>query len=266
MSSESQVLANRRNAQRSTGPKTEEGKEVVSQNAVKHGLSARRDVIRGEDIEEFERHREAMLDDLAPVGAMEAMLSQRIVSLSWRLIRAQRMQDAAIEALCANYVKGPCLHDILERVARTVGRTQEDRPGPDDELTLGLAVARDFSQERALERLLAYEGKIEGSLYKAMAELEKLRRMRRADNAAAQNKANSQAEGQRDKGTEAQRVPDTPAGQNKANLQAEGQRDKGTEAQREPDTPAGQNKANLPGPRVDGAAAQTATGSVPAGT
>jgi hypothetical protein len=223
---------------------------------------------------------------------MEALLARRIVSLSWRLLRAQRMQDAAIEALCANYVEGPCLHDILERVARTVGRTKEDRPGPDDELTLGLALLKDFAQERALERLLAYEQKIEGSLYKAMAELEKLRRVRRSDGPAAQNKANLQGEGQRGKGTEAQREPQTPGGQNeanldseqaagsrhqaavwpsvqnKANLQGEGQRGKDTEAQSGPAhvEPGVQNKANSAEQQPDAATGETAAGPVPAGT
>ena len=45
MSTQPQILANRLNAQKSTGPQTPQGKAVVSQNALKHGLSARRDVI-----------------------------------------------------------------------------------------------------------------------------------------------------------------------------------------------------------------------------
>jgi hypothetical protein len=58
---EAQIHANRANAQKSTGPRTPAGKAVVAQNAVKHGLSARLDVIRGEDQAEFDRHREGML-------------------------------------------------------------------------------------------------------------------------------------------------------------------------------------------------------------
>ncbi len=47
MTTEAQVAANRLNAQKSTGPRTPEGKGVVSQNAVKHGLLAREGVLRG---------------------------------------------------------------------------------------------------------------------------------------------------------------------------------------------------------------------------
>ena len=54
MASEAQIKANRENAQKSTGPRTEEGKAVVAQNAVKHGLWARQAVIKEEDPAEFE--------------------------------------------------------------------------------------------------------------------------------------------------------------------------------------------------------------------
>jgi len=102
MATEAQVLANRLNAQKSTGPRTAEGKAAVAQNAVKHGLSARLDVIKGEDQAEFDRHREAMLGELAPVGAMEAMLAERVVNLSWRLKRVERTQNEAFDALLAD--------------------------------------------------------------------------------------------------------------------------------------------------------------------
>jgi hypothetical protein len=102
MTSEAQVLANRLNAQKSTGPRTTEGKAAVSQNAVKHGLSARLDVIKGEDQAEFDLHREAMLGELAPVGSMESMLAERVVSLSWRLKRVERIQNEVFDALLAD--------------------------------------------------------------------------------------------------------------------------------------------------------------------
>jgi hypothetical protein len=57
MSTEAQVHANRRNAEKSTGPRAEEGKAVVSRNALKHGLSAEREVLSFEDRAEYELHR-----------------------------------------------------------------------------------------------------------------------------------------------------------------------------------------------------------------
>ena len=97
MTSTAQVNANRANAQKSTGPRTAQGKAVAAQNAVRHGLLAKEVVIKGEDPGEFEFYREQMLAELAPAGQMESMLAQRIVGLSWRLRRAERLQTAAFD-------------------------------------------------------------------------------------------------------------------------------------------------------------------------
>ena len=92
MSTQPQILANRRNAQKSTGPKSPQGKAVVSQNALKHGLSARHDVITSESQADFDLHRDALLAELLPLSPMESILADRIVSLSWRLKRADLIQ------------------------------------------------------------------------------------------------------------------------------------------------------------------------------
>jgi hypothetical protein len=104
MATEAQIQANRSNAEKSTGPRTPEGKEKASQNSLKHGLFAREGVIRGEDPEEYEIHREMLLDQLDPVGPLEAILAARIVDLSWRLGRAAQNQNEAFGALYDRYV------------------------------------------------------------------------------------------------------------------------------------------------------------------
>ncbi len=71
MATEAQISANRQNAEKSTGPRTDEGKAVVSQNAVKHGLFAIKTVVEGENQALFDLRREAMLGEMRPVGAME---------------------------------------------------------------------------------------------------------------------------------------------------------------------------------------------------
>ena len=99
MATEAQTNANRANAQKSTGPRTPEGKAVVAQNAVQHGLLARQAVIPGEDGEEFDRYRAQMRAELAPVGLVEARLVERIVGLSWRLQRAEWLGTEAFDTL-----------------------------------------------------------------------------------------------------------------------------------------------------------------------
>ena len=54
MSTKAQIKANQQNAQKSTGPQTAQGKAVVSQNAVKHGLFAAEAVINGENQADYE--------------------------------------------------------------------------------------------------------------------------------------------------------------------------------------------------------------------
>jgi hypothetical protein len=68
MSTEAQILANRRNAQKSTGPRTPQGKAAVSQNAVKLGLFAERDVISSESQADFNLYRNQLLDELDPAS------------------------------------------------------------------------------------------------------------------------------------------------------------------------------------------------------
>ena len=67
MATEAQISANRQNAEKSTGPRTDEGKAVVSQNAVKHGLFAIKTVVNGEDQALFDLRREAMLGEMRPI-------------------------------------------------------------------------------------------------------------------------------------------------------------------------------------------------------
>jgi hypothetical protein len=99
MISEKQLLANRQNALRSTGPRTATGKSIASQNAIRHGLSAENTVIPGEDPEEFNQFRQLLLDDLAPAGAMEVFLADRIVAGFWKLHRAARIETELLKEL-----------------------------------------------------------------------------------------------------------------------------------------------------------------------
>jgi len=187
-----QVQANRLNAQKSTGPRTAEGKERASRNALRHGLLAREAVIAGEDVEEFDLYREGMLEELAPAGAVEAMLAERVVGLSWRLLRAQRLQNAAFAALDDG--ESTELLDARHEEWKQIKGSAWDRGITgvvDENLALGRVVVEDFGGARVLDRLLMYERRIESSLYRTMAEL---RREREALMAAAEPEEFSRSE------------------------------------------------------------------------
>ncbi len=179
MATAAQIQANRLNAQKSTGPRTPEGKERASRNAVKHGLLAREAVIQGEDPAEFEIYREGMLQELAPAGAVEAMLAERVVGLSWRLLRAERLQTAAFAAL-DDGEPTDLLEARLEEWKQLKG-SQWDRGIAgvvEENAALGKLVVADFAEARVLDRLLMYERRIESSLYRTMAQLRKEREAR----------------------------------------------------------------------------------------
>ena len=74
MATQAQINTNRQNAKKSTGPKPAKGKAKVARNAIKHGLCSMEAVIHGEEQEEYERHREAFLYELKPVGFRDGPL------------------------------------------------------------------------------------------------------------------------------------------------------------------------------------------------
>jgi len=78
MSSHKQIEANQQNAQHSTGPKTESGKQKSSRNAVRHGLAAEYFVV-GEDPEQVDELLQELIDKYQPDGSEEVLLLERIV-------------------------------------------------------------------------------------------------------------------------------------------------------------------------------------------
>ncbi len=137
-------------------------------------MLAKQAVIKGEDPAEFERFRAEMLDELAPGGALESMLAGRIVGLSWRLQRAERMQSEAFDYLYLEEASDPSFG------VRWIQRATEP-DGPESDPIAGKVIVRDFGDGKTFERLLMYERRIEQSLYRTMAELQKLRLLRELD-------------------------------------------------------------------------------------
>ena len=174
MSTEAQILANRLNAQKSTGPLTSQGKAAVSQNAVKHGLFADHDVICSESRADFDLYREQLLDELNPLSPMESMLAERIVTLSWRLKRAGRFQNQAIDVLNADNASSPLTKLTQSLYFSIAGKSLSNASGSNGELALGRLAVKDFADARVLEHLLMYERRIEHSLYKTILEFQRL--------------------------------------------------------------------------------------------
>jgi hypothetical protein len=190
MSSERQAEANRLNAQKSTGPRTPDGKAKVSQNAITHGLCSTRPVLSTENPEEYDQFRDDFFRRHAPEGVFENVLADRAANTFWRLRRA-----STFETLIVNSLLGQAIDAIKEKFAGNPNFRLSDLTSQD---YLAVVVEHDFSKEHILERVQGYETKIERSYYRTLKELRKLQSQRKNVDEASplrnenqQNKANS---------------------------------------------------------------------------
>lgn len=92
-----QMEANRRNAQNSTGPRTDAGKQRAAVNATRHGLYSNRVVMQYEHEEHFLELRENLLRDWKPANSQQALLVEQIAQAAWRLQRAIRVETGTFD-------------------------------------------------------------------------------------------------------------------------------------------------------------------------
>ena len=104
MTSFRQIEANRRNARKSSGPITEEGKQRSRCNAVRHGLTAETVIGALEDAEDYKAFEAAIIADYDAQSAVERELVLRLASLLWRLRRATTMETGLFE-IQADYLR-----------------------------------------------------------------------------------------------------------------------------------------------------------------
>jgi hypothetical protein len=172
MATDKQIEANRRNAKKSTGPKSPEGKAKSARNALKHGLTSRQVVLEDESAEEFLELRRNLQEDLAPGSQVEMLIVNRLAAVQWRLARVPALE------------------------AELFARLRAEPVGGDD--SLGVAWERDAGPYGgALGRLVRYETALERSAGRLLAELRKLQSARlRAEQRSlteAQARVNSRA-------------------------------------------------------------------------
>jgi len=101
MATTAQTEANRLNAQKSTGPRSEEGKASSRFNAFKHGAYARERIIPGEDEADLTRLGERYFIELRPDGVVEVRLVYTLIRCDWEMCRVPRLEAAAIQAFVA---------------------------------------------------------------------------------------------------------------------------------------------------------------------
>jgi hypothetical protein len=92
-----QIAANRANARRSTGPKTDEGKQRSRCNAVRHGLTSETVIAALEDADDYKAFEAAITADYDAQSAVERELVLRLASLLWRLRLATAIETGLFD-------------------------------------------------------------------------------------------------------------------------------------------------------------------------
>jgi hypothetical protein len=169
MISDKQIEANRANALLSTGP-GEEGKKRSRLNALRHGITGQVTTMTDEDRAAHDKLSQALMKDLAPEGAMETQLAQRVATDSWRLNRISAIEDNL-------FALGQLQHG---------GQACPDVPQIDAALT----TAHVFTlQSKQLQLLTLYEQRINRAIQKNLAVLQSLQATRKAQHEAAMKEA-----------------------------------------------------------------------------
>jgi ribosomal silencing factor RsfS len=138
-----QFEANRRNAQKSTGPKTPEGKAAVSMNALCHGLRARTVVLPGENGEEFTQLCDDLEVEWLPQSRTEQFYVEQMAVSQWKLIRMEVVEVNIFKDPEAAKNQLPMLDRLWQaecrlersysRAQRELERLQTSRRQPDPE-------------------------------------------------------------------------------------------------------------------------------------
>src|SRR3954451_18752567 len=165
MATAKQIAANRRNAQKSTGPKTEEGKAKSRLNALQHGLGAIHVPLPHEDPNELPHILAGLMETHYAANAQEQMLVHNIASAYLRIQRSSRFEAALMNG-----------HILM--VKGKYGKSLE--PRSDDDMGAILAMA-DGNLENAFMLLDRYEKRAQSAYYKGIEMLRKLQNDRKRE-------------------------------------------------------------------------------------
>ena len=162
MSTESQTEANRKNARKSSGPRSAEGKARSSRNSAIHGLTGKSPILPGEDPADLRDLAESYCAELHPVGQAEHDLVERMAIATYRLRRVARIEVG--------------LFDLRLRHHPMPDKNNEDgRADP-----LAWAYQIDGSGGNGLlDRLARYEGRIRSEYSRCLKDLQTLQAARK---------------------------------------------------------------------------------------
>jgi len=124
-----QTEANRRNALKSTGPKTPEGKAIVSMNSLRHGLRARTVVLPGESREEFNQLCDTLQAEWKPRSRTAQFYLEQMAVSQWKLTRMEVAESNVYQETLTAKIQIPLLDRLWQaqcRLERSYARAQRE--------------------------------------------------------------------------------------------------------------------------------------------
>jgi hypothetical protein len=165
------VLANRNNAKKSTGPRTENGKAWAKRNAVKHGLRAEYIITVGENKIEFEELKDQFVKELQPIDIISMQLVNRIVLTAWNLQRSDKIQSGMLAYEMLSYEADEYKSKLKEIHHADFAGSQIKVPYQN--LLMGLSFLRDCNSSNAMVKLGSYETRLLNRYSQLLEQLKK---------------------------------------------------------------------------------------------
>ena len=161
-----QINANRKNALLSRGPTSKLGKLNSSKNSLKHGLTAKQLVI-GENLKEFEKYRDKMIDALKPEGILEEQVAFKIIDVGFRLQRIGGIEAGIYNQEILHHEADEYKNKIAEKIEfKEEGELVQSWDKPTN--LKGLAFCRDSKYGSAILKLNTIEDKLMNKYYRLL--------------------------------------------------------------------------------------------------
>ncbi len=164
------AAVNKANAQKSTGPRSDAGKQRSKLNALRHGLTGHTIVLPTEDLSAYQRHSQSFLDECRPKGAVETQLVQSLLDTSWQLNRASAVETNL-------FALG--ITEAHDRIRAT-------HPQAEDALAMALTYREN---DRAFANISIYRQRLTRQFERTLNQLRQIQAERRANEEAQLHKA-----------------------------------------------------------------------------
>ena len=182
MATEAQIAANRRNAQLSSGPRTQVGKNVSRMNALRHGLTQQIEVMTPEEKEAKDKFFDDIISSLAPEGAIESQFAHSVADGHWRLNRASSIENNIFTlARWLEDSSDASLDASDQATGDSDQATRDSDEANSPEVDKALSAARVFiADSKRFQLLTTYEGRIHRNMTKNLQQLTALQAIRHA--------------------------------------------------------------------------------------